>query len=141
VVAGGQASAAIPERRLPPITELCVASMIFVVTGGILLAAYLPDSAPLGVAAGLLAMAAVMLAAAVFTVSRLNDFAWKRFFVVARWAVLAYIVIAGMLEYVFVVDGTRGGTLAVLSLMLAIFSVDIPLLFAFSVARYADTQG
>lgn len=138
MVDGRHASAAIPERRFPPVTELCVASMIFVVIGGILLAAYLPNNAPLGVAAALLAMASAMLVAAVVTVSRLRDFAWNRFFVVARWAVLAYIVIAGMLEYVFVVDGTRGSTLVILSLMLAIFAVDIPVLFAFSVARYDD---
>jgi hypothetical protein len=41
-----------------------------------------------------------------------------------------------MIEYVFVADGTPGRPLLVLTLMLAIFAVDIPLILAFSVARY-----
>lgn len=53
-----------------------------------------------------------------------------------RYALLAYLVIAGMLEYVFVLDHTRGATLVVLTLMLVIYAVDIPVLLAFSVARY-----
>ena len=49
---------------------------------------------------------------------------------------LAYAIIAGMLEYVFVLDHTRGSILLVLTLMLAIFAINIPMLLAFSVARY-----
>jgi hypothetical protein len=43
---------------------------------------------------------------------------------VTRWALLAYLVIAGMLEYVFVLDHTRGRVLLVLTLMLVLFAVD-----------------
>jgi hypothetical protein len=43
-----------------------------------------------------------------------------------------------MLEYVFVADHTRGGTLVVLTLMLLIYAVDIPVILAFSVARYQE---
>lgn len=45
-----------------------------------------------------------------------------------------------MLEYVFVVDGTPRTVLTLLTAMLAIFAIDIPLLFAFSVARYQPTS-
>ena len=69
-------------------------------------------------------------------VAGLRDFAWHTFFVVAKWALLAYAVIAGILEYVFVYDGTRGGMLVLLTLSLFIFAVDIPVLFGFSVARF-----
>ena len=51
---------------------------------------------------------------------------------------LAYLVIAGMLEYVFVYDDTRGTQLLILSLMLLVFAVNIPMLLAFSVARFQD---
>jgi hypothetical protein len=53
-----------------------------------------------------------------------------------QWTLVAYVVIAGMLEYVFVVDGTRGGSLLVVSASLLVFAVDVPLILAFSVARY-----
>lgn len=128
--------AAMEARQLPPITELAVGSMILVVVGGIYLAAYLPKAAPLAPAFGLLAGSAALLLVNIATVSRLRDFAWHEFFLVGRWTLLAYAIIAGMLEYIFVVDKTRGGMLVVLTLMLLIFAVDIPLILSFSVARY-----
>jgi hypothetical protein len=60
------------------------------------------------------------------------------FRLVAGWVLVAYLVIAGMLEYVFIYDGTRGTQLLILSLMLAVFAVNIPMLLGFSVARFQD---
>ncbi len=124
------------ERPLPPITQLSVASMILIVIGGIYVAAYLPHVPPLGLPFGLLAISVLLLLTNIVSLWRLHDFAWDTFFLVGRWTLLAYIVIAGMLEYIFVTDGTRGGVLVLLSLMLVMYAVDIPLILAFSVARY-----
>jgi hypothetical protein len=126
------------ERHLPPVPALGVASMILVVAGGIYLAAHLPRPAPLGPAVGLVVAAGALVAAAVAMISRTRPFAWSAFARVAGWSFVAYVVIAGLLEYVFVLDGTRGSVLVVLTLMLVIFAVDIPLLFGFSVARYQE---
>ncbi len=49
---------------------------------------------------------------------------------------LAYIVIAGMLEYTFIYDHTRGSLLAVMTLMLVTFTLNVPILLAFTVARF-----
>jgi Tfp pilus assembly protein FimT len=38
-----------------------------------------------------------------------------------------------MLEFIFVLDGTRGATLVLMTFMLAVFAVDVPVLLAFSV--------
>lgn len=122
--------------RLPPITQLAIASMILVVIGGIYLAAHLPQAAPLGLPVALVAVSLLLMIANVVALTRIREFAWDAFFLVGRWTLLAYVVIAGMLEYVFVTDGTRGGALVVLTLMLIVYAVDIPLLLAFSVARY-----
>lgn len=128
------------ERKLPPITQMAIATLILIVIGGVYLASHLPTTPPLAPAIALLAVSGVVLAANVVILSRIQDFAWTHFFLVGRWALLAYLVIAGMLEYVFVVDGTRGGPLIVLTLMLAVYAVDIPLLLAFSVARYQQAS-
>lgn len=56
---------------------------------------------------------------------------------VAGRALAAYLVIAGMLEFVFVLDHTPGRLLVLLTLMLLVFAIDVPLLLGFSVARYA----
>ena len=124
------------ERSLPPISEVAVAVIAVVVSGGIYLAAYLPRKAPFGPALGLLAVAAALLAWNVVSLARVRPFAWDAFVLVGKWALLGYGIVAGMLEYVFVFDDTSGSTLLVLTLMLAIFAVNIPMLLAFSVARY-----
>jgi hypothetical protein len=125
-------------RRLPPVAELCVVSMALVIAGGIYLVAHLPQRAPLGPAVGLLAAAGVLLVASAALVSRVRPFARRVFFQVAGWVALAYVVIGGMLEFIFIYDGTRGALLVVLTLSLLVFALDIPILLGFSVARYQD---
>lgn len=132
------APADLSERKLPPITELTVGSMILIVAGGIYMAARFPGNPNLAPAVVLLVAAVLLVGAAVAALSRLRAFAWHPFRLVFGWTLLAYIVIAGMIELSFVLDGTRGAPLVVLTLMLAIFAVDIPLLLAFSVARYQE---
>ena len=122
--------------RLPPVTQLGVLSMALIVAGGISIAARLPGHVPLGLPVALLAASALVLAANLIGLSRVADFNREAFFGVARWALLAYCVIAAILEYVFVEDGTRGGVLVVLTLSLLVYAVHVPLLIGFTVARY-----
>lgn len=129
------------DRRLPPVAEVAVAALICVVTGGVYLAANLPHPPPLAPAVGLLAAAAVLVVANIVTLVRLRDFAWPTFFQVGRWTLLVYVIVAGMLEYVFLYDGTRGAVLGVLTGMLVVFAVDIPTILAFTVARFQDVPG
>jgi hypothetical protein len=129
-------SGGILERKLPPIVPLAMASMACVIAGTIYLAAYLPDTPPLAPAVALVAVAALLLAINVFFLLRLRNFAWDRFRVVGLWSLLAYVVIAGMLEYVFIMDGLRGEVLVVMTLQLLVFTINIPILLAFAVARY-----
>lgn len=58
------------------------------------------------------------------------------FLLAVKWALPAYFVTAGILEYVVVNDGTRGSMLVLLTLSIFVFAVDIPILFGFSVARF-----
>ena len=135
--AGGSAGTIdVYTRKLPPIGELAIATIAVVVAGGVYLASYLPRHAPLGPAHAILGVATALLVVNIVLLARIRPFAWDRFFLVARWALVGYLVFAGILEYVFVLDGTRGGLLVVLTLMLSIYAVNIPLLLAFSVARY-----
>ena len=137
----GPAAGAATERPLPPVMQVGVAALICVVAGGIYLAAHLPRTAPLGPALGLLVAAGLLLGWNALALRRASAFAWHTFLVVGFWTLLAYVVIAGMLEYVFVLDHTRGSLLVVLSLMLLCFAVDVPMMLAFSVARYQEPRG
>jgi hypothetical protein len=129
------------ERRLPPVTELGVLSMALIVAGGISIASRLPGDVPLGLPVALLAASAALMAVNLAALARVPGFNWDAFFAVARWALLAYCVIAAMLEYVFVKDGTRGGVLVVLTLSLLVYAVHVPLLIGFTVARYQPREG
>ena len=124
------------EQRLPPVTELGVVSMALIVAGGISIAARLPGDVTLAIPVVLLAASVLILAWNVVSLARTPGFNWPLFFSVARWALLAYCVIAGMLLWVFVKDGTRGGVLVVLTLSLVVFAVHVPLLIGFTVARF-----
>ena len=126
------------ERPLPPVTQLAMISLALIVAGGIYLSAHLPDHVPLGPAVALLVASALLLLANVITLARVRDFAWDRFFQVARWSMLGYLVIAGLILYAFLQDHIRGGALVVLTLSLAVFSVHVPMLVGFTVARFAD---
>jgi hypothetical protein len=128
----------VSERPLPPVTQLAMLSLALIVAGGIYLSAHLPHHVPLGPAVALLAASVVVLAANIFVLSRVKDFNWARFFEVAKWSLLAYVVIAGMILYVFLRNHVSGGTLVVLTLSLAVFAVHVPMLVGFTVARYAD---
>jgi hypothetical protein len=126
------------ERPMPPIQQLGAATLVLIVAGGIYTAAHLPSHVPEGPTIGLLVAAVVLLAVNITLLSRIENFAWQSFRLVAGWVLAAYVVIAGMLEYVFIYDGTRGSQLAILTAMLAVFAIDIPLLLGFSVARFQD---
>jgi hypothetical protein len=122
--------------RLPPIAEIAVASIVMMLIGGIYLAAHLPQRPSLGVPTGLVVAGGVLTLADMALLSRIRPFAWKPFFLVLRWSLLAYAVIAGILEFVFVFDHTPGTTLLVLTATLVVFAVDVPTILAFTVARH-----
>jgi hypothetical protein len=124
------------ERRFPPVTEIGAASMVLVIVAVIYIAAYLPKHAPLTLPVVLLCGSAALFVANAVVLARVRDFAWWRFSQVARWGLLAYLIIAGMLEFTFIYDGTRGGLLAVMTLSLLLFTLNVPVLLAFTVARF-----
>jgi hypothetical protein len=124
------------ERRLPPVTQIGMASLALVVSSGIYLSAHLPKHVPLTPAVILLAASAALLIGNVLALSRVPGFAWGRFFQIARWALVAYVIVAGMIEYSFLRDHVSGGPLAILTLSLCVFAVHVPMLIGFTVARY-----
>lgn len=121
---------------LPPVARLATLTLALVIAGGVIMAAQVGRTPSLAAPLALTIAAAVVLVANLVLLSRIKEFAWERFFVVFRWALLAYLVFAGILEFVFVYDHTPGRQLALFTIMLAMFAVNVPLLLAFSVARY-----
>jgi hypothetical protein len=115
-------------------------SLGLIVAGGIYLASHLPQHVSLGPAIALLVASVALLAFNLFSLSRIKDFAWPRFFQVAKWTLLAYSVIAGLILYAFLQNHLSGGPLVILTLSLIVFAVEVPTLVAFTVARFDNTR-
>ena len=126
------------DRPFPPIAWLSTTALGFVVVGGIIVASHAPHAVPLGLPLALLGVGAVLLVTALGMLTQLKDFAWPTFTKVFKWELLAYLVVAGMIELAFVHDHMRGSPLLVVTLMLVVFAVSVPTTAAFTVARYAQ---
>lgn len=124
------------EQHYPPVTQLTVASLALVLGGGVFMAGTFPAPPSLVLPVILLAGSALLWALSMLLLVRHGGFAWRVFFGVARWALLAYVLEAGMIEYAFIHNDARGAPLLVLSLMLVMFALDVPLSIAFTVARF-----
>ena len=136
--AGHGPASGLAGRRLPPVDVLAVVSVALMLIGGVYLAAHLPGHPGLALPVATVMVGALLTAVDLVLLSRIRPFAWPVFFLVFRWALVAYLVIAGLLGFVFIRDHTPGATLAVLVATLVVFAVDVPLILAFTVARYAD---
>ena len=125
-------------RKLPPVSKISIAILVMVIAGGVYLASHLPNHVSLLPTTILISLAGMLVLLNLYLLSRIPNFAWDKFFLVAKWTLLAYAIIAGTLEYIFIKDGTRGSVLAVMSSALLIFAINLPIHFGFTVARYAD---
>ena len=124
------------DAKLPPVTQIAVLSFAMIIASGIWIASHLPKHVPIAPSVVLITLSASLVVTNVVLLARVPGFEWDRFFGVAKWSFLAYAVIAGLIEYVFIHDGTRGAELVVLTLSLVIFAVHVPLLIGYTVARY-----
>ncbi len=123
---------------MPPVGWLSSCALGLVIVGGIVLASYAPRTAPLGLVTALLSVAIVLMVVAAGLLSRIKDFAWTTFGVVFKWALLAYVIVSGMIEFAFVHDHTRGSSLILVTLMLSVFALSVPTTIAFTTARFVD---
>jgi len=127
--------------RLPPVSELATGTLVLCVVAAVFVAGSAPHRPPMAVVWVLIGAAALLLAAGVVLLARTPSFAWRSFFLVARWSLVGYAVIAGMIEYAFLYDHTPQPQLAAMSAVLALFAVDVPLVLAFAVARHQPASG
>ncbi|HET8976782.1 MAG TPA: hypothetical protein VFN87_01410 [Solirubrobacteraceae bacterium] len=126
--------------KYPPFTELGMLALALIVIGGIYLSAHIPQHVPLGPAIALLIASALVLCVNLALLTRVPDFAWARFFQVGKWALLAYLFTAAMIEYAFLRNHLTGGPLVILTLSLLIYAVQVPTLIAFTVARWENSS-
>ncbi|HWE10460.1 MAG TPA: hypothetical protein VG325_13990 [Solirubrobacteraceae bacterium] len=123
-------------RTYPPFTELGMFSLALIVAGGIYLSSHIPQHVALGPAIVLLIASALVMTVNLTLLRSVDDFAWPRFFQVAKWALVAYLFTAAMIEYAFLRNHLKGGPLVILTLSLLVYAIQVPTLIAFTVARW-----
>ena len=124
------------QADFPPVMPIAITTLVLIVIGGVLVASQYGRPAKLVVPTILAAVAVLLLVVNAVLVLRIKEFARPVFFRVLGWALLAYAVIAGILEYVFIYDSTPARLLALFTAMLVLFAIDVPLMLAYSVARW-----
>ena len=126
----------IPGYRLPPVDLLAMVSLGLIVIGGIFMASNVPKTPSLVLPWTLFAVSAAIFVWNMYSLRILDKSERARFVQYGKWGLLAYIIEGGFLMYVFISDGVRGGSLAVLLGMLALFMLNVPLLIAFTVVKF-----
>ena len=126
-------------QKFPKAVEIVTVSLAAVVVGGVWFGAHATSQPPLALPTVMLIVGAVLLIIGVLMISRVVGFSWDTWVRVGRWALLAYVIAAGMIEFAFVRNHTRGAPLLVVTGMLVVFALDVPFLIATTVARYEDS--
>jgi hypothetical protein len=100
------------------------------------MAGHIPEEVPTLIPTLLTIAGAAILAVNIVMLARVRQFAWRMFRQVFLWSLVGYGVISGLILWVFIRDDIPSDVMTLLTASLAIFALNIPLLFGFSVARY-----
>ena len=124
------------ERRLPPVVVVAMLGLTLAITGGVLVIAQIGKEPSLAVPTASMVVAIVLELSAIVMLVRIHPFAWARFLLVLRWTLLAYVIQSAVIEWSFIINDVPGRPLAVLTAGLVVFATIVPLMIAFTVARY-----
>jgi len=125
------------ERKAPPCDMVCVGIMALVLATAVYLIGFLPHKPTLVPAWIMLGIAVVLLLAVVILLfSNKDTINFHMFGKVFKWMLLAYVVISGMLGSIVFVNRMPADIVATAVVAMVLFAIDIPLLVAFTVAKY-----
>ncbi|HEY3833575.1 MAG TPA: hypothetical protein VGO03_14860 [Acidimicrobiia bacterium] len=123
-------------RKLPPVVGVSMASLALAVTGGVILAAQAQSRPSVALPMVLEVVAVALELVAIVMMVSIRPFAWFRFNQVFAVALVAYVIQAGMIEWAFAKNHTPASPLIALTLGIVVFATIVPVMIAFTVARY-----
>lgn len=124
------------ERKLPPVVVVAMVALTMAITGGVLLVSQIGEEPALLVPSVLMGGAIVLEIVSIVMLVTIRPFAWDRFAQVFGWALLAYVFQSAIIEWSFIKNDVPGRPLALLTTGLVVFATIVPLMIAFTVARY-----
>lgn len=132
--------ASVYERTLPPIPALCEASLAATIAAAVVLAAQLPSTSDLLGPILLAGIAWLLIAITAIVLATIRPFNFRVLKMVSLRQFLAELVVAGMLEFVFLRDHLPAGPLVVFTILVGSFSVSVAMLIGFQVARWQEPE-
>lgn len=123
-------------RSMPPVIGLGMAALTLAIIGGVLIASQIGTELSLGLPSVLVVVALVVEVVAVAIMIRISPFAWGLFGKVFGVALCAYLVQSGIIGWTFVKNDVPARPFIVLTGGLVVFATVVPLMIAFTVARY-----
>lgn len=124
------------DRKMPPVIGLCMAALTLAIIGGVLIASQIGTEPSLTLPRVLVVIALVVEVTAVAIMIRVRPFAWGLFRRVFGVALCAYVVQSGIIGWTFVKNDVPAAPFIVLTGGLVVFATIVPLMIAFTVARY-----
>lgn len=124
------------ERRMPPVVGAGMAALTLAIIGGILLVSQIGAEEALTIPTVFIVAALVFEAVAIMLLPTIRPFAWWRFRQVFLVALCAYVVQSGIIGWSFIKNDVPSGPLTLLILGLVVFATIVPLMIAFTTARY-----
>jgi hypothetical protein len=124
------------ERKIPPVVGVAMFSLALAVTGGVILAAQAQGHPSVALPMVLEVAAIVLELVAIAMMISIRPFAWFRFRQVFAVALVAYVIQGGMIEWAFAKNHTPAGPMTALTIGIVVFSTIVPMMIAFTVARY-----
>lgn len=128
------------ERTMPPVIGLGMAALTLAIIGGVLIASQIGTEPSLTLPRVLVVIALVVEAIAVVIMIRVRPFAWGLFRKVFGVALCAYVVQSGIIGWTFVKNDVPVAPFIVLTGGLVVFATIVPLMIAFTVARYQAVE-
>ncbi|HTO01654.1 MAG TPA: hypothetical protein VL068_13375 [Microthrixaceae bacterium] len=126
------------ERKVPPVVPVGMVGLTLAITGGILVVAQIGEKAALTIPTIFVIGAILLEIVAIGMATTIRPFAWVQFGKVFRWALLAYVLQSAIIEWSFIINDVPGRPLAVLTAGLVVFATVVPVMIAFTTARYQE---
>ncbi|MGB3411044.1 MAG: hypothetical protein WBA45_07580 [Microthrixaceae bacterium] len=124
------------ERKVPPVIPVAMLGLTLAIVAGILVIAQIGEEPALTLPTIFVAGAVLLEIIAIIMAATIRPFAWAQFAVVFRWALLAYVLQSSIIEWSFIINDVPGRPLAVLTVGIVVFATVVPVMIAFTAARY-----
>ncbi len=128
------------ERKVPPVVPIAMTALTLAIISGIVVVGQIGKEPALTLPAVFVIAAVILELVAVALAVTIRPFAWSLFLKVFKWTLLAYVLQSAIIQWAFIINDVPGRPLAVLTTGIVVFATVVPLMIAFTAARYQQVD-